>query len=197
MLAQEVSQAAEAECEAETTTRAFSQLRAAAAESVDARGRPREVERGDKRAEHDDADALRRGRSQSMPPQPPQDSADRRTQSAVGPDGVRRGDANRRSPWPGVGRRSPGPRPSGSARSSCRRRRSASRRWPSAMPVGARRLPLLRRIRIADPRRLDPGEVPRAVRLAPDPTRLLGPAHRRLAHPEVPAKLAITSRPHR
>jgi hypothetical protein len=30
---------------------------------------------------------------------------------------------------PGAGRRSPGPRPSGRARSSCRRRRSASRKW--------------------------------------------------------------------
>jgi hypothetical protein len=34
-----------------------------------------------------------------MPPQPPQDNADRRNQLAVGPDGVRPGDAIRRSPW--------------------------------------------------------------------------------------------------
>ena len=45
-------------------------------------------------------------------------------------------------------------------------------------------------------RRLDRREVPRAVRLAPDPAGLLGPADRRLAHPDVAGKLAIAGHAH-
>jgi hypothetical protein len=41
-----------------------------------------------------------------------------------------------------------------------------------------------------------PGGVPRAIRLAADAPRLLGPPHRRLAHPEVPGEFPITGRAH-
>ena len=56
--------------------------------------------------------------------------------------------------------------------------------------------PLLRLIGVVRPRCLDPGEVPGAVRLTLDPARLLGPAHRRLAHPELAGELAITGHAH-
>jgi Coenzyme A transferase len=56
----------------------------------------------------------------------------------------------------------------------------------------ARRVQLLRGISVSGPGCPDPREVPGAVRRAADPTGLLGPAHRRLAHPELAGELAIT-----
>jgi hypothetical protein len=55
---------------------------------------------------------------------------------------------------------------------------------------------LLSPIGIASPERLHPRQVPGAVRLAADPARLLGPADRRLAYPDLVGELAITVRAH-
>jgi hypothetical protein len=67
---------------------------------------------------------------------------------------------------------------------------------PAASLPGAGLRALLGRIGIARPGGLDPGEVPAAVRLTLDPAGLLRPAHRGLAHPELPGERAITGRAH-
>jgi hypothetical protein len=67
---------------------------------------------------------------------------------------------------------------------------------PAASVPGTGLAPLLRRIGVAGPGRPDFREVPRAVCLAADPAGFLGPAHRRLADPELPCKLPITDHAH-
>jgi pullulanase/glycogen debranching enzyme len=55
---------------------------------------------------------------------------------------------------------------------------------------------LLGSIGVARPSGLDPSQVPGTVRLAANPAGLLGAAHRRLAHPDVPGERPITLRAH-
>src|SRR5918996_794302 len=67
---------------------------------------------------------------------------------------------------------------------------------PAASVPGAGLAPLLRRIGVVRPRRLDLGRVPGAVRLAADSAGFLRPPHRRLADPELAGKPPITGHAH-
>jgi hypothetical protein len=72
------------------------------------------------------------------------------------------------------------------------RRKQRLGHWATMSSIKTSGPSLLGRIGVAGPRCLDSGHIPAAVRLAPNTARLLRSAHRRLAHAEVPGKLAIT-----
>jgi hypothetical protein len=71
--------------------------------------------------------------------------------------------------------------------------RNPDRPGPSLTPCW--RSALLARIGVRRPSCLDLRQVPRAISLSSDPPGLLGPAHRRLAHPDPARKLTVAGRP--